>query len=128
VKISDFGTVIKKEKMGTELAGTAGWMSPERLRGEESDPSTDVFSYGVVLWEIMYRKLPWEGLSNIQIIARVGHAGERLPLDDISKGCPSTYVSVIKDTWSTRRPTFETILQQLRDIQNPKKGSSGVKK
>ncbi len=77
VKVSDFGTAVTKEKMGTELVGTgnsllgltmvAAYMPPERLREEQSDEKTDVFSFGVMLWELMLRKIPWEGLTNIQV-------------------------------------------------------------
>jgi serine/threonine-protein kinase CTR1 len=67
VKVSDFGTAVTREKMGTELVGTAAYMSPERLREEQSDEKTDVFAFGVMLWELLQRKIPWEGLTNIQV-------------------------------------------------------------
>jgi len=122
VKISDFGTAITKEKMGNEIVGTAGWMSPERLVGENSDEKTDVFSYGVVLWELLTRKTPWENLSNIQIVARVGHAGERLILPDTApKGCPNGYITMIKECWenySAKRPSFTTLVAQIREMKN----------
>jgi len=120
VKISDFGTVTTLEKIGEETAGTAPWMCPARLCGEDTDEKTDVFSYGVVLWELLNRKIPWEGLSNIQIVARVGHAGERLPLPEvIPKGCPNGFISMIRDCWEThtiKRPSFEQIISQMREI------------
>lgn len=65
--------------MGTDLVGTAAWMCPARLLCEETDEKTDVFSYGVILWELLNRKvcfdiwclltnkIPWEGLSNMQV-------------------------------------------------------------
>jgi len=121
VKISDFGTAITREKMGTELVGTAAYMPPERLREEQSDEKTDVFSFGVMLWELLTRKIPWEGLTNIQIVARVGYAAEFLPLpDSIPKGCPPGIISMIKDCWEPypiKRPSFETILKQLREME-----------
>jgi len=121
VKISDFGSVVPKKEMGVKLVGTPGWMSPERLLEEESDERTDVFSFGVVLWEFLNRKYPWEGLSNIQIVARVGHAGERLPLpDQVPKGCPPGYLSLIRDCWETypsKRPPFSQILKVLREMK-----------
>jgi serine/threonine protein kinase len=97
VKISDFGTVVSKEKMGNTITGTTAWMSPvrkksplflfskfadgiflylflfvflflkERLIGESSDETTDVFSFAVILWELLTRESPWKGLSNLQV-------------------------------------------------------------
>ena len=118
-KLADFGTAVLKEKMGTELVGTAAFMSPERLREEQSDERTDVFSFGVVLWEILTRKIAWEGLTNIQIVARVGYANELLPIPEAPKGCPSGFISLIKDCWepyTTKRPSFESLLKSLRDM------------
>ena len=62
VKVCDFG--MSRMKKNTFLssksnAGTPEWMSPEVLRNEESDEKCDVYSYGVILWEIATMKEPW---------------------------------------------------------------------
>jgi multidrug efflux pump subunit AcrA (membrane-fusion protein) len=120
VKVSDFGTVVTTESLGQELVGTTSYMPPERLVGEGSDPSTDVFAFGVVLWELMNRKVPWEGSSNLQIVARVGHANERLPLPDRTpSGCPPSFVPLVQYCWdsvSSRRPQFPAVLETLNSM------------
>lgn len=48
--------------MGVRLAGnpnSPGWQSPEMLAGQPYGKAADVFSFGVVLWEVMTRKEPW---------------------------------------------------------------------
>ena len=57
VKLLDFGiakvkNALSKTKVGT-VKGTAGYMSPEQVRGESLDARSDVFSLGVVLWEMV---------------------------------------------------------------------------
>jgi serine/threonine protein kinase len=52
-------------------SGTPAWSSPEYLRQEDYTDAADVYSLGVVLWEILTLQLPWKGLNLYQIIAAI---------------------------------------------------------
>ncbi len=55
------------------IMGTAGYMSPEQARGEEVDARTDVFSFGVVMYEMLSRRQPFAGSSLSEIIREILH-------------------------------------------------------
>ena len=67
VKISDFGTsrTIGDNSTRMTFAGTVAWMSPEMLRHEPCSEKVDVWSYAVLLWEMLTREKPYN--------VRVGH-------------------------------------------------------
>jgi len=121
-KITDFGTVITKHNLNdkNDITGTAAYMSPERLRGEDSDETTDVYSFAIIMWEMITRKIPWEGHGNLQLVARVGHGNERPQLPSDAKA-PSDFTKLMKESWEgdkKKRPSFAAVLARLRKLSS----------
>lgn len=120
VKVGDFGlSRIKHETYLTTKTGkgTPQWMAPEVLRNEQADEKSDIYSFGVVLWEITTEKIPWDSLNSMQVIGAVGFMNQRL---DIPKDVDPQWASLIESCWCSEplsRPTFQEILDKLKDLQ-----------
>ncbi|WVZ49702.1 hypothetical protein U9M48_001035 [Paspalum notatum var. saurae] len=120
VKVADFG--LSRLKFETFLRtktgkGTPQWMAPEVLRNEPSDEKSDVYSYGVILWELATQKIPWDNLNTMQVIGAVGFMDQRL---DIPSDTDPKWASLIENCWDSdprKRPSFLEILDRLRDLQ-----------
>ena len=77
-KVADFGLSIVKSSSASHSrsgggrggAGTLPWMAPELHDDQSNSKETDVYSLGVVLWEIVSRKLPYAGLTAGQMISK----------------------------------------------------------
>ncbi|XP_023634182.1 protein STRUBBELIG-RECEPTOR FAMILY 6 [Capsella rubella] len=116
VKVGDFG--LSKWKNATFLStksgkGTPQWMAPEVLRSEPSNEKCDVFSFGVILWELMTTLIPWDRLNSIQVVGVVGFMDRRL---DLPEGLNPRIASIIQDCWQTdpaKRPSFEELISQM---------------
>jgi serine/threonine protein kinase len=112
-KVGDFGLArtLKKEDMRTTWAGTPEYMAPEHWRGEPLTPAVDVFSFGVILWELITREVPWGLASDYEILMAVDQ-GKRLTLPPRSQlpSCwPSATPELIEGCWAHApedRPTM----------------------
>ncbi|KAL8265496.1 hypothetical protein R6Q59_023626 [Mikania micrantha] len=112
VKVADFGlsrikhqTYLKTKSTGK---GTPQWMAPEIIRNEQVDEKSDVYSYGVVLWEIITGKIPWGDLNPMQIIL-AGYRSSRIHGSKTrdSRRCGSI-VDFTYPTLLVQRPTITT--------------------
>lgn len=56
LKLCDFGTAAELRTSMTNNRGSAAWMAPEVFRGKKYNQKCDVFSFGILLWEIVSRK------------------------------------------------------------------------
>ncbi|RAL42562.1 hypothetical protein DM860_011180 [Cuscuta australis] len=122
VKVCDFG--LSRMKHSTFLssrstAGTAEWMAPEVLRNEPSDEKCDVYSFGVILWELCTLQQPWGGMNPMQVVGAVGFQHRRL---DIPDDMDPAIADIIRQCWQTDpklRPSFTDIMAALRPLQKP---------
>ncbi|XP_042402003.1 RGS domain-containing serine/threonine-protein kinase A-like isoform X1 [Zingiber officinale] len=119
-QVCDFGlSRLKHETYLTTKSGkgTPQWMAPEVLRNEHSDEKSDVYSYGVILWELATKKIPWENLNSVKIIATVGFMNQRL---DLPGDLDPQWVSIIESCWHSEpksRPTFQELVERLKEMQ-----------
>jgi serine/threonine-protein kinase len=120
VKVTDFGiariTDSSKTKTGMVL-GTPSYMSPEQLAGKKIDGRSDLFSLGVMLYQMSCGKLPFEGDSMAQLMFRI--ANEPHPdIRSINPGLPDCLLAII-DKALTKDPDarYQTGAEFARDIR-----------
>ncbi|KAK1313433.1 Serine/threonine-protein kinase EDR1 [Acorus calamus] len=120
VKVCDFG--LSRLKHNTFLsskstAGTPEWMAPEVLRNEQSNEKCDVYSFGIILWELATLRMPWSGMNPMQVVGAVGFQNKRL---DIPKEVDPLVARIIWECWQTDpnlRPSFSQLTSALKPLQ-----------
>eukprot|EP01016_Furgasonia_blochmanni_P038113 TRINITY_DN4572_c0_g2_i1.p1 TRINITY_DN4572_c0_g2~~TRINITY_DN4572_c0_g2_i1.p1 ORF type:complete len:289 (+),score=28.48 TRINITY_DN4572_c0_g2_i1:2-868(+) len=116
VKLCDFGLSRLKSsltKVNKGRIGTPHWMSPCILREEGFDETADVYSYGMVVWETITGRVPYEGLSVMQIVGAVGYGTYRVEMP--TQGNQSL-IEMMKKCLSREkndRPSFREIIEFL---------------
>lgn len=119
VKVADFGlTRFLDEKKQMTQVGTPMWMAPEVIMGEQYTEKADVYSFGIIMWEILMRKEPYTDKETMQIVVEVVNNGLRPTVDNELK--TNMLYPLMTDCWHQdpkQRPTFEVILDRLKQIQ-----------
>jgi serine/threonine protein kinase/tetratricopeptide (TPR) repeat protein len=134
VKLVDFGlakTVPMRPGIGTTAAesitesgtvmGTLSYMSPEQLRGEQLDVRTDIFSFGIVLHEMITGRLPFTGASPFEVAASI-LKDPALEIGTIPPELPSGIRSVVWRLLAKHRddryPSFEEIKRTIESLKS----------
>ncbi|GMT15785.1 hypothetical protein PFISCL1PPCAC_7082, partial [Pristionchus fissidentatus] len=124
--IADFGlsttTISSAAKMNSNR-GTARYMAPEQHRGAKLDgeamKSCDVWSFGIILWEMITCQMPFATIDDIAIPYMIGAISDDSPPLPLPHGndCESV-VNTIEKCWSAnhRRPSFYTLHSYMHDV------------
>uniref|UniRef100_A0A452R9J5 Tyrosine-protein kinase receptor n=1 Tax=Ursus americanus TaxID=9643 RepID=A0A452R9J5_URSAM len=124
VKIGDFGMTRDIYETDYYRKGGKGllpvrWMSPESLKDGVFTTHSDVWSFGVVLWEIAtLAEQPYQGLSNEQVLRFVMEGG----LLDKPDNCPDMLFELMRMCWQYNpkmRPSFLEIISSIKDEMEP---------
>ncbi|PRW57695.1 Serine threonine- kinase CTR1 [Chlorella sorokiniana] len=130
VKVADFNlSKILDTDTGSGRSTIANmnprWLAPEILNGEAATPASDVFSWGVVMWEILTLELPWPHVGPWSLVGKLmdGVRLEVPPRDQIpGSDTPTfqyldTYIALMKRCWAQHpedRPGFEEVIHEVR--------------
>lgn len=138
MKLLDFGLariVENANTMSNELYAMSGetgslrYMSPEVAEGLPYNHKADVYSFGIILWELNAGKKPFVGLNRESFYERIVHGGER---PSINKKWPLELSQLIQDCWNEdigSRPTFAEILERVDALLfKEKAGGKGKKR
>ncbi|MEM7356421.1 MAG: serine/threonine-protein kinase, partial [Acidobacteriota bacterium] len=133
VKIMDFGIakVLKDDTglTGTGMAlGTVGYLAPEQLRGEEVDARADIFSFGVLAYELLTFERPFKGDNFSQVSYQLLYK-EPVPIATLWPQCPTSLSTVIErclaKECADRHTDFTAVLAELEpQLETLRSGSS----
>lgn len=111
LKICDFGTAADKATYMTNNKGSAAWMAPEVFEGSTYTEKCDVFSWGIILWEVLSRRKPFEEGGSAYRIMWAVHTGQR---PNLIEGCPEPIEQLMTQCWHkipAQRPSMAKVTE-----------------
>ncbi|ELU03623.1 hypothetical protein CAPTEDRAFT_17809 [Capitella teleta] len=117
LRICDFGTACDAHTHMTNNKGSAAWMAPEVFEGNNYSEKCDVFSWGIILWEVLTRRKPFDDIGGpaFRIMWAV-HNGTRPPL---IQDCPKPIETLMTRCWSSNpmeRPSMNEVERVMRQL------------
>lgn len=127
-KLADFGCSIRttaiqgdsgKTKKKMYLVGTPGFQAPELLQNFDPSPKCDVFSFGILMWQVLSKeRMPFPGLHMHTIMFKVVSQSFR-PNESLTSNVHSSYMELYKICWDQKphkRPTMNHVVKVLSQI------------
>ncbi|KAJ6305410.1 hypothetical protein OIU78_020866 [Salix suchowensis] len=120
LKIADFGIACGEAyyDLPADDPGTYRWMAPEMIKKKSYGRKVDVYSFGLILWEMVAGTIPYEDMTPIQAAFAVVNKNSR-PV--IPRDCPPAMGALIEQCWSLqsdKRPEFWQIVKVLEQFQS----------
>jgi serine/threonine protein kinase len=126
IKVADFGLARNTSMVQTMTAessvvlGSVSYLSPEQVQRGVADSRSDIYAIGIILFEMLIGKKPYDGETPIQIAYR--HVNDRIPkINEINSNIPDAISELVFDATAPnpdQRPKdAEELLNKLRDIQ-----------
>lgn len=130
VKVLDFGiaampttdtttlTQLTLDEGAIAMVGTPAYLSPEQALGQEIGPPSDIFSFGVVLYELAARRRPFGGPTVLSLITSIA-TSEAVPLARLAPDLPPQLTGLVQsmlDKVPARRPTAEAVAASLDQL------------
>lgn len=97
IKITDFGTALLADSDLTQVVdavGTPSYMSPEQIMGLELSQQADIYSLGVVMYQLLSGKLPFSAENQYDLIQKITNKPP-VSLDEVRRGIPQPIVAIV---------------------------------
>ncbi|KAF7803442.1 serine/threonine-protein kinase HT1-like [Senna tora] len=120
LKIADFGIACEEayREVFDDGPGTYRWMAPEMIKRKSYGRKVDVYSFGLILWEIVTGSIPYEDMNPVQAAYAVLNKHSR---PTIPSSCPPAMGALIEQCWSQqpdKRPDFWQIVKVLEQFES----------
>ncbi len=130
VKVMDFGIARFARENGRTISekaiGSVHYISPEQARGEVADERSDIYSMGIVMYELLTGQLPFDGESPVAIALKQMQAEAKRPRElnpDIPEGLEEIIMRAIQKDPDLR---YQSASEMLRDIDEFKRNPSVI--
>ena len=118
-KISDFGLsrfgAPDDDNQTKSDVGPLKWMAPEAIKARVYGKKTDIWSYGVTVWEIVARQDPYAGMDPLTVATQVCYQGLRLELVPNTPPVLSELMHAVFVEDPAQRPDFKQICKEFRN-------------
>ncbi|CAD5217263.1 unnamed protein product [Bursaphelenchus okinawaensis] len=124
LKITDFGLSRDVTSSRASFGGSCAWMSPELIARQEFSKASDIWSFGILFWEILTNHMPLQEYEGAIVVIAIAQRGKT---PDIPDNCPLAIRNVMQLCWQQnpeRRPSFTEVIvllkQALKEVDKSK--------